>query len=135
MRTRSLLALLLCLPAAMAASPQSAPAQQKRWAAVDPNSETSSPVVWGTTEEEARQRAIEACKRVSKTCASGPAVTDDMREMFAVVCCAKPRMGCAASAGTNRRDAAKGAQQMFADAGYLDCSVRHYIQAGTGKRQ
>ena len=91
--------------------------------------------VWGASEEEARQRAIDACKRVSKTCAGGPAVTDDMREVFAVMCCAQPRMGCAASAATNRRDAAKGAQQMFADTGYSDCSVRHYIQAGTGKRQ
>ena len=27
------------------------------------------------------------------------------------------------------------AQQMFADAGYSTCSVRHYIQAGTGKKQ
>jgi hypothetical protein len=110
-------------------------AQQKRWAAIDPNHETSSPVVWGATEEEASRRAIEACKRLSKTCANGPAVTDDMGEVFAVMCCAQPRIGCAASAAANRRDAAKGAQQMFTDAGYSDCSVRHFISAGTGKRQ
>ena len=48
--------------------------QQKRWAAIDPNSESSSPVVWGANEDEARQRAVEACKRLSKTCANGPAV-------------------------------------------------------------
>ena len=90
---------------------------------------------WGATEDEARQRAIEACKRLSKTCANGPAVTDDLKEVFAVVCCEQPRTGCAASAAANRRDAAKNAQQMFADAGYANCSVRHYIQAGTGKKQ
>ena len=92
-------------------------------------------MVWGTTEDEARQRAIDACKRLSKTCANGPAVTDDLKEVFAVVCCEQPRTGCAASAAANRRDAAKNAQQMFADAGYSTCSVRHYIQAGTGKKQ
>src|SRR5215831_10831098 len=48
-------------------------AQQRRWAALDPNGEGSSPVAWGATEEEARQRALEACKKVSKTCANGPA--------------------------------------------------------------
>ena len=135
MRTTSLLALLLIVATAMAASLLSVAAQQKRWAAVDPNSETSSPVVWGATEDEARQRAIDACRRVSKTCANGPAVTDDMREVFAVVCCTQPRAGCAVSAASNRREASKTVQQMFADAGYSGCAVRHYISAGTGKKQ
>ena len=44
-------------------------------------------MVWGATEEEARQRAVEACKRLSKTCANGPASTNDMKEVFAVMCC------------------------------------------------
>lgn len=134
MRTIQLASLALVLVAGMAVHDPVA-AQQKRWAAVDPNSETSAPVVWGTTEDEARQRAIDACKRASKTCANGPAVTDDMREVFALVCCEKPRMGCAASAAGNRRQASKNAQQMFADAGYSECSVRHYLHAGTGRRQ
>jgi hypothetical protein len=112
----------------------SVPAQQ-RWAAVDPNSETTSPVVWGATEDEARQRAVEACKRVSKTCANGPASTSDMREVFALMCCTQPRTGCAASAGTSRREALKTVQAMFADAGYKECAVRHYMSAGSGKRQ
>ena len=41
----------------------------------------------------ARQRAVEACKRVSKTCANGPASTHDMDEVFAVMCCTQPRLG------------------------------------------
>lgn len=135
MRTTSLLAVLLLLATALAAWPQLAPAQQKRWAAVDPNSETSSPVAWGATEDEARQRAIDACRRLSKTCANGPAVTDDMREVFAVMCCEAPRTGCAVSAAANRREATKAVQQMFADTGYSKCAVRHYISAGTGKKQ
>jgi hypothetical protein len=135
-RAQCYLAVLLSLAVGASVVLRPAGAQQsKRWAAIDPNSEVSSPVVWGATENEARQRAIEACKRLSKTCANGPAVTDDLKEVFAIVCCEQPRTGCAASAGANRRDAAKTAQQMFADAGYGNCSVRHYIQAGTGKKQ
>ena len=108
---------------------------QKRWAAIDPNSETSSPVVWGANEEEARSRAVEACKRISKTCANGPAVTEDLREVFALVCCTKPKAGCAAAAAANKREASRNAQQMFADAGYSDCSVRHFLGASTGRKQ
>jgi hypothetical protein len=135
MRCKLYLAALLSLAVAASLLLAPATAQQRRWAALDPNSETSSPVAWGSTEEEARQRAIEACKRLSKTCANGPAVTDDLKEVFAIVCCEQPRTGCAASAAANRRDAAKSAEKMFADAGYSKCSVRHYLQAGTGKKQ
>ncbi len=127
-------AVLLGLAAGMSAWSGPAPAQQ-RWAAVDPNSESTSPVVWGATEDEARQRAVEACKRVSKTCANGPASTQDLKEVFAVMCCRQPRVGCAASAASNRREALKNVQEMFADAGYKDCSVQHYMSAGTGRRQ
>jgi hypothetical protein len=134
MRTISLMALALSLATAMTAVAPGV-AQQKRWAAVDPNRETNAPVAWGATEDEARQRAIDACKRISQTCAGGPAVTDDMRELFALVCCAKPHLGCAAAAAGNKRDASRNAQQMFAEAGYSECSVRHFLQAGTGKRQ
>ena len=95
-------------------------AQQRRWAALDANGEGSAPVMWGATEEEARQRAVEACKKVSKTCADGPASTHDLNEVFAIVCCTEPRRGCAASAAANRREAVKNVQEMFADAGYKD---------------
>jgi len=111
------------------------PAQQQRWAAIDPNGEGSSAVVWGASEDEARQRAVEACRKVSKTCAGGPASTHDLSEVFVVVCCNEPRRGCAASAAANRREAAKNVREMFADAGYKDCSVQHYMSAATGKRQ
>jgi hypothetical protein len=126
---------LLALVAAMITASQPSSAQQKRWAAVDPNSESSAPVVWGATEDEARERAVEACKRLSKTCANGPASTQDLKEVFAVVCCTQPRAGCAASAAANRREALKNVQEMFAAAGYRDCSLRHYMSATTGKRQ
>jgi hypothetical protein len=135
-RTTWHLAVALCLVAAIGTALAPGAAQQlRRWAAIDPNSETSSPVVWGANEEEARNRATEACKRISKTCANGPAVTDDLREVFALVCCAKPKMGCAAAAAANKREASRNVQQMFADAGYSECSVRHFLGASTGKKQ
>ena len=133
MRSGLDLALILALGTAVLFV-QPAPAQE-RWAAIDPNSETSSPVVWGATEEEARERAIEACKRVSKTCANGPASTRDIRETFAVMCCTQPQTGCAAAAAVSKRDALKNLREMFADAGYKDCAVRHYMSAASGKKQ
>lgn len=129
------IAALLAFSTGTVVLPVDAPAQQQKWAALDPNSESTSPVAWGVTEDEARQRATEACRRVSKTCASGPASTQDMKEVFAVVCCTSPRTGCAASAAANRKEALKTVQTMFADAGYKDCSVQHYMSAGTGKKQ
>jgi hypothetical protein len=125
---------LLALAAGMSGLPRPALAQE-RWAAVDPNSETSSPVAWGATEAEARQRATEACKRLSKTCANGPASTDDLKDVFAVVCCTQPRVGCAASAAANRRDAMRNVQRMLTDAGYSNCSLKHYMSAASGKKQ
>jgi hypothetical protein len=40
--------------------------QPRGWAALDPNGAGSSPVAWGATEEEARQRAVEACRNSVK---------------------------------------------------------------------
>ena len=131
--TRWLLAALIVL--GVGAQSHSVAAQQRRWAALDANGEGTAPVMWGATEEEARQRAVEACKKVSKTCADGPASTHDLNEVFAIVCCTEPRRGCAVSAAANRREATKNVQAMFADAGYKDCSVQHYMSAATGNRQ
>ena len=63
------------------------PAQEQRWAAIDPNHEASSPVAWVAHGDEGAAGAVEACKRVSKTCANGPASTNDMDDVFAVMCC------------------------------------------------
>jgi hypothetical protein len=132
---RSLLLGVLLVSACWGALAQPKSAQAKRWAAIDPNREANSPVAWGANEEEARQRAVEACKRVSKTCANGPASTDDMREVFALMCCAAPKPACAAGAGPGRREAVRGVREMLTESGYSDCSVRHYLSAGTGKKQ
>jgi hypothetical protein len=109
-------------------------AQEKRWAAIDPNNETTSPVAWSSTEAKARQDAIEACKRTSKSCANGPASTNEMEDVFAIMCCTKPRRGCAVGVAGVRQEALKSVQKTFADAGYSNCSLRHYLSAATGKK-
>src|SRR5262245_45838655 len=109
-------------------------AQEKRWAAIDPNNETTSPVAWSSTEAKARQDAIEACKRSSKSCANGPASTNEMEDVFAIMCCTKPRRGCAVGVAGARQEALKSVQKTFADAGYSNCALRHYITAATGRK-
>jgi len=109
-------------------------AQEKRWAAIDPNNETTSPMAWSNTEAKARQDAIDACRRASKSCANGPASTNEMEDVFAVMCCTKPRRGCAVGVAAARQDALKSVQKTFADAGYSNCSLRHYLSAATGKK-
>ena len=109
-------------------------AQEKRWAAIDPNNETTSPVAWSSTEMKARQEAIDACRRTSKTCANGPASTNQLEDVFAVMCCTKPRRGCAVGVAGARQDALKSVEQTFADAGYSNCALRHYISAASGKK-
>ena len=109
-------------------------AQEKRWAAIDPNNETTSPVAWSSTEAKARQEAVEACKRSSKSCANGPASTNEIEDVFAVMCCTKPRRGCAVGVAGARQDALKSVQKTFADAGYSNCSLRSYLSAATGKK-
>jgi hypothetical protein len=127
--------LAFCIGVAIVSLAAQAIGQQPRWAALDPNSESSSPVAWGATEAEARERAVEACKKVSKTCANGPASTDNMREVFAVTCCTQPRVGCGVSAAPTSREAMRIVQKMLTDSGYSNCSVKHFMSAGSGKKQ
>jgi hypothetical protein len=113
-----------------------APAEaQRRWAALDPNADGSSPVAWGASEEEARQRAVAACRRVSETCANGPATTDDLGDVFAVVCCKLPRTACAVSAAATRQQALHTVEKMFGDAGYANCALKHYMSAASGRKR
>jgi hypothetical protein len=129
-----IVALFALTPLGLSATFYAGAAQEKRWAAIDPNNETTSPVVWSNTEVKARAEAVEACKRSSKSCANGPASTSEMEDLFAVMCCTKPRRGCAVGVAGARQDALKNVQKIFADAGYSTCSLRHYLSAGSGKK-
>ena len=134
MRT-SLAAALFAVAAAVLGLTGLAWAQQQRWAAVDSNREVSAPVAWGTSEAQAKARAIEACEKVSKTCANGPAVTSEMDDVFAVMCCSRPKFGCAIAAADSREDAVAGVRKTLVDGGYSNCTLRHHLSAGSGKKQ
>jgi len=129
------LAVILAVLATVALGLTGVWAQQQRWAAVDPNREGSGPVAWGATEKQAKERAVEACEKVSKTCAYGPATTNDMDDVFAVMCCTRQKLGCAAAAAESRDDAQANVRKNLTEAGYSSCQLRHYMSAGSGKKQ
>jgi hypothetical protein len=131
------IALLLAFAPLLAALPAlgGSAGGQSRWAAVDPNSDAGSPVAWGASQDEARRHASEACKRVSTTCANGPAATDAMGDVFAVVCCRMPRVGCAVAAAATKREALRAVGRMFDRAGYSHCALRHYMSAASGEQR
>ena len=120
---------LLLLPLMSAAA-----AAQDRWAAIAPNLENSSSVVWATSKEQAKKLAVLACKQVSSTCAETPASTNGMDHIFAVMCCTDPKTGCAAAVGDSRAVALKEVKRLFSDGGYSQCSLKSYFKAGTGEK-
>ena len=107
---------------------------QERWAAIAPNLENSSTVVWATTKEQAKKLAVLACKQASSTCAEQPASTNGMDHVFAVMCCTDPKTGCAAAVGTTREVALKEVKRLFSEGGYSQCSLKSYFKAGTGEK-
>ena len=107
---------------------------QDRWAAIAPNLENSSSVVWATSKDQAKKLAVLACKQVSQTCAETPASTNGMDHVFAVMCCNDPKSGCAAAVGTSRDVALKEVKRMFSEGGYSQCSLKSYFKAGTGEK-
>jgi hypothetical protein len=109
-------------------------AAQDRWAAIAPNLENSSSVVWATSKEQAKKLAVLACKQVSSTCAETPASTNGMDHVFAVMCCSDPKTGCAAAVGANREVALKEVKRLFSEGGYSQCSLKSYFKAGTGEK-
>ena len=107
---------------------------QDRWAAIAPNQENSSNVVWATTKEQAKELAVLACKQSSKTCAETPASTNGMDHYFAVMCCTSPKNACAAGVGASRDSALKEVKTVMFDGGYTKCELKSYFRAGTGEK-
>jgi WD40 repeat protein len=103
----------------------------RKWAAIDPNSEGTAPVVWSDTAAEARELSIAACQRLSTTCASTPAVTDDMESTFVFFCCTSPRLGCAIASGSGDRPL-RTVKETLAKANYSSCEVRGALSARDG---
>ncbi|HWB44864.1 MAG TPA: hypothetical protein VG900_05425 [Hyphomicrobiaceae bacterium] len=108
-------------------------AQAKRWAAIDPDAHATSPVVWSTTREKAHDAAVAACRRVSKSCAEAPASTDDLDDVFALMCCTRPARACAASPGAGREEARAAVQATLTSSGFSRCTLKRYISARTGE--
>jgi hypothetical protein len=107
---------------------------QDRWAAIVPNHENSSTVVWATSQDQAKRLALDACKHVSDTCASRPASTNGMNNYFAIMCCTRPNKGCAVGVASSKSKALKEVKSTFSDAGFSNCSLKSYIKAGTGEK-
>jgi hypothetical protein len=107
---------------------------QDRWAAIAPNLENSSTVVWATSKDQAKKLAVLACKQVSSTCADTPASTNGMDHIFAVMCCTEPKTGCAAAVGSSRQTALREVKKLFSDGDYTQCSLKSYFKAGTGEK-
>ena len=107
---------------------------QERWAAITPNLENSSTVVWATSKEQAKKLATLACKQVSSTCAETPASTDGMDQMFAIMCCEEPKSGCAAAVGSDRELGAEGGQEAVLGRRLLPVHLEELLQ-GRDRRE
>ena len=112
----------------------SAASAQERWAAIAPNQEDTSNVVWATSKDQAKKLAVLACKEVSKTCAETPASTNGMDHVFAIMCCDSPAKACAAGVGDGRAGALKEVKSVLSDGGYSQCTLKSYFKAGTGEK-
>jgi hypothetical protein len=106
----------------------------KIYAALNANYEGNLQVRWGATAIEAKQRATDACKQVSQTCASDPAFTNVLDDVFIYYCCTAPGLSCAAPPHESRERALEEAQSMMAARGYSACAPRAFYSARTGGR-
>ena len=106
----------------------------KRWAALDPDSEVTAPVVWADSNAEVVKKAVDACKKISKTCGTRPAVTQDMDATFVYMCCRQPRRACAVYAGSGDT-ALLSAKRILYQAGFSSCAVESTLAARDGSRE
>ena len=86
------------------------------------------------TEAEAKQRAVEACRQVSNTCA-GAGVTNRLDDVFVYYCCTEPRFGCATLPHATRERALQTVKKQMSSAGFSSCTVHAYYSARTGEKQ
>jgi hypothetical protein len=126
---RFALSILLLVPL-LAATPAAA----QEWAGLAPNGEGTAPVVRAPNRDLARDRALAACRRVSKTCTDQPALTQDLDDTFALVCCNRPRWACVAAPRRQREAAVAEAQRVLDQHGFSQCKTQAFLSARTGDR-
>lgn len=129
-RTMSALVVVTAVAGVLAVRPAEA---QERWASQASNNEADAPVAWADNREDAMRRAVERCSSPTRSCASRPAVTNDMDETFYTFCCASPKQGCLVVPAIALADAVKSAKQTFGDAGYRQCSLWRSRSAQSGR--
>jgi hypothetical protein len=127
--TRFAIAVLLALP--LFTSP---PLAAQEWAGLAPNGEGTAPVVRAPNRDQARDRAVAACRRVSQTCTDQPALTQDLSDIFALVCCNRPRWACVAAPRRQRDAAVAEAQRVLDQHGFSQCKTQAFLSARTGDR-
>ena len=120
--------------AGLAGIMDSASAQETRYAAVDANNEGSLQVVWDASKDGANEKAVSACKQVSKSCSGTASYTNEPKDVFAYMCCTRPWLGCSIGVGEDRTSALAMVRKTFSDAGFSQCTVKQYLSAESGKR-
>jgi len=103
------------------------------FASIAPNEELTAPVFWANTKDEAMAGALRVCQKVSQTCSTRPAWTDTQGDLFAIMCCQKPKLGCAIGVGANEDLARQHVRNIFSEAGYSKCKPAKFISARTGE--
>lgn len=125
--------ILRCLAVAAMTGAATLAAQAQGWSGLAPNGENTAPVVRGDTREIARDRAVAACRRVSNSCTDQPALTQNLEDIFALVCCDKPRRGCVAAPRQNRADGVREALRVLENANFSSCQTVAFYSARTGE--
>jgi hypothetical protein len=105
---------------------------QERWAAIDPSDERSSQMVWDSTRDGAINKAIAACTRTARSCALEPAVTDNMNDIFALMCCYSPEAACGFGVGSTKSEAREMIEETVEREGFSRCKLIRYIAARDG---
>src|ERR1044072_3247437 len=101
MRPVAMVAALIALAFAAPAGSQ----DSKVYAALNANNEGNLQVRWGATAAEAKQRAAEACREVSKPSPNDPPSTNEVDVFFVYSCCAAPAVSCAPPSHESRERA------------------------------
>ncbi len=133
---RVLISIFLLISAANVAAAGDENGQEKStegwYASLAPNEQFNAPVYWANTQELAKEGALRACKKVSDSCSTRPAWTDQKDDVFALMCCSKPKLGCAVGVGHDQESSQQSVRNTFSDAGYSKCKLWRYVSARTG---